>query len=494
MGSSSYARIAGLQSEVGRVVVTRVAGSMVDFKRQINMYHKDLTVSVNTIRREQIKMRRRNRKYAKKLKQTRIENVKRVADEQKRDEERALLEALHLRLKAEAAEARTRRYSKDVKDSESRSRTASVDSEVHGDEPVSPSNLQFKHGPIFIETGHKNKHVHEDHMKSGELNVETKKSNTLGGNKEIRPYSVLPMINEDLEKENEAEQSDSVLESDKVDDASINADKVDQVDGQTKDLLTADESRINDDELSVSSFGGKKRHKKKEISFSDIIKLKYRKTKQLFDLVHVLAKRHGIQDIEEKVPDPRDNIVHRGASDDSFGLQASFLYPMKYGYDVDDETDNDDDERTGQLFPPLNVISPSVGSEEDPPLEGRKLSLDERRQLFLSGKHSRSTDNSNSSGSSSQQSNIIEDTQPRLKSKDKSMPLLVEKVNQVKQKQRAMSETDRPNTLQLLSPPKPSSSRSSRSLPPLTQNTGKGHSVSWTQAVGLIRAIRSIET
>ena len=494
MGSSSYARIAGLQSEVGRVVVTRVAGSEVDFKRQINMYHKDLTVSVNTIRREQIKMRRRNRKYAKKLKQTRIENVKRIEEEQRRDEERALLEELHLRLKAEAAEARKRRYSKVVKETESR--TASVDSGIQVDEPVSPTNIQLKEGPVFIETGHKNKNENMDDIKVEEPRVDSKKSNGLGGNKESRPYTVLPMINEDLEKENEEEQSDSVLESEKVNES------VDTVDGQTKDFLAVEEAHVTDDEASVSSFGGKKRHKKKAISFSDIIKLKYRNTKQLFDLVHVLAKRHGIQDIEEQVPDPRDNIVHRGASDNSFGLQASFLYPMKYGYVADEDADNDIDQ-TGQLFPPLNVVSPSIGSEEEAPLssnfegrklsldERRKLSLDERRQMFLSGKHSRSTDNSRSSGSSSQQSNF-EDTQPKLKSKDNSLPLLVERVNQVKLKQRAMSETD--NTLQLLSPPKPSSSRSSRSLPPLSQNKGKGQSVSWTQAVGLIRAIRSIET
>ena len=487
MGSSSYARIAGLQSEVGRVVVTRVAGSEVDFKRQINMYHKDLTVSVNTIRREQIKMRRRNRKYIKKLKQTRTENVKRVEEDKRRDEERALLEALHLRLKAEAAEARVRRDSKEVKETESGS--ASVDSGIHVEEPVSPSSVQFKEGPVLFETGQKNKTENIGDIKTGESNVDTKKSNGLGGIKESRLYTVLPMINEDLEKETEEEQSDSVL------------DKVDRVDGQTNDLLNIEEVRLADDEVSVSSVG-RKRHKKKEISFSDIIKLKYRSTQQLFDLVHVLAKRHGIQDIEEKVPDPRDNIVHRGAIDSSFGLQASVLYPMKYGYVADNDTDNDVD-KTGQLFPPLNIVSSSVSSEEEvlqsSNLEGRKLSLDERRklslderrQLFLSGKHSRSTDNSRSSGSSSQQSNF-EDTQPKLKSKDHSLPLLVEKVNQTKQKQRAMSESD--NTLQLLSPPKPSSSRSSRSLPPLSQNRGKGESVSWTQAVGLIRAIRSIET
>lgn len=475
MASSSYARIAGLQSEVGRVVITRVAGSEVDYKRQINMYHKDMTVSVNSIRREQIKMRRRNRKYVKKLKQARIENLKRTEEEKRRDEERALLEALHLRLKAEAAAARVRRYSaKEVKEPETGS--SSVDSGIQEDEPVSPTQIQLKDDPVYIDTSPKDKHENTD-MKSNETPSDSGKSNRLGGVKEGRPYAnVLPMINEELEKEKEEEQSESVLEPD--------------VDGQENDLLNLAEVRVMDDELSVSSFG-RKRPKKKEISFSDIIKLKYRSTQQLFDLVHVLAKRHGIPDIEEKVPDPRDNVVHRGANDGSFGLQASVLYPMKYGYATDSRTNNNAEEPF-QLLPPISVVPPSIVSEEEQTESsragGRKLSLDERRQLFLSGKYSKSDENG--SESSSQQSNT-EDTEPKLKSKDKSLPLLVDKVNKVKLNQRAMSESD--NSYFLLSPPKPSSSRSSRSLPPLSQSKGKGSSVSWTEAFGLIRAIRSLD-
>ena len=479
MASSSYARIAGLQSEVGRVVVTRVAGSEVDYKRQISMYRKDMTVSVNNIRREQIKMRRKIGKYVKKLKQTRIENVKRVEEERRRDDERALLEALHLRLKAEAAAARVRRYSREGKDSDTGS--SSVDSGIHVDEPISPSHVQFKEGPVYFETTQQGKIIGTDE-KDLEAKSETGKPNRSGANKETRSYAtVLPMINEDLEKEKEEEQSNEISD-------------VDKTETQTNDLLNADEIRTTDDDLSVSSFG-RKRPKKKEISFSDIIKLKYRSTQQLFDLVHVLAKRHGIPDIEDKVPDPRDNIVHRGATDDSFRLQASVLYPMKYGYVIDKGNENEADDNL-QLFPPVNVTSPSGSSEEDQSqstkLEGRKLSLEERRQLFLSGKYSVSVENS--SGTSSQQSNI-DDYQPKLKTKDNSLPLLVEKVNKVKLNQRAMSDSD--NTYRLLSPPKPSSSRSSRSLPPLPRSDGSSSvrdpSVTWTEAFGLIRAIRSLE-
>ena len=480
MASSSYARIAGLQSEVGRVVVTRVAGSEVDYKRQISMYRKDMTVSVNNIRREQIKMRRKIGKYVKKLKQTRIENVKRVEEERRRDEERALLEALHLRLKAEAAAARIRRYSRDIKEpiKETETGTNSVDSGI--DEPLSPSQVQFKEGPIFFETPQKAKFANAEDSKLAESKSDVIKLNHASVVKENKHYAtVLPMINEELEKEGEEEeQSDTVFDN-----------------TDSTDLLTVDETRVTDDELSVSSFG-RKRPKKKEISFSDIIKLKYRSTQQMFDLVHVLAKRHGIPDIEEKVPDPRDNIVHRGTTGDTYGsfrLQASVLYPMKYGYVTDKETEHAADE-TVQVFPAVNVTSPSLDSEGEDGhtsrTEGRKLSLEERQQLFLSGKYSRSTDNS--SGTSSQQS-ILDESRPKLKSKDNTLPLLVEKVNRVKLNQRAMSDSE--NNYALLSPTKPSSSRSSRSLPPLNNNksSAKHTPISWTEAFGLIRAIRSLD-
>ena len=476
MASSSYARIAGLQSEVGRVVVTRVAGSEVDYKRQINMYRKDMTVSVNNIRREQIKMRRKIGKYVKKLKQTRIENSKRVEEEKRRDEERALLEALHLRLKAEAAAARIRSYSREIKEpvKEPGTGSSSVDSGID-DPPVSPSQVHFKEESLTLEIVQKPKLEHIEDLAHTDIKPDANKLNRVSVVKETRPYTmVLPMINEELEKEKEEEQSNTMFN------------KTDDV-----DLLTADDSRFTDDELSVSSFG-RKRPKKKEISFSDIIKLKYRSTQQLFELVHVLAKRHGIPDIEDKVPDPRDNVIHRGATDGSFGLQASVLYPMKYGYVTDTDIENQADDNI-RLFPPVNVTSPSIGSEDERSatrLEGRKLSIEERQRLFLSGKYSTSMENS--SGTSSQQS-MVGDSRPKLKSKDNSLPLLVDKVNKVKLNQRALSDSE--HNYSLLSPPKPSSSRSSRSLPPILRknSTGRDPAVTWTEAFGLIRAIRSLE-
>ncbi|WAR00408.1 hypothetical protein MAR_024780, partial [Mya arenaria] len=150
MSQSSYAKIAGLQSEVGRVVITRVAGSELEYKRTLNMYRKDAACTVNNIRREQIKMRMKLARYVRKIKQTRLDHARMIKEQQRHDRERELLEELHLRLKFEAA-AKTPEPREDVEITVNNVN----EPDPSEDDPESDhddSHLEFKGGPVFLQT------------------------------------------------------------------------------------------------------------------------------------------------------------------------------------------------------------------------------------------------------------------------------------------------------------------------------------------------------
>ncbi|XP_053406108.1 uncharacterized protein LOC123565277 [Mercenaria mercenaria] len=480
MSQSSYAKVAGLQSEVGRVVITRVAGSELEYKRTLNMYRKDVTCTVNNIRREQIKMRMKLGRYVRKLKQTRIEHAKLIKEQQRRDKERALLEELHLRLKYEAT-ARTPEP-EDIPTEDHILHAHETDQSVHGDEEayehVNPPTIDFKSGSMFLQTG----------MNNAELgNSDSKDEDKLNpSSTRIRKAShafepMLPMINEDAEKECD-ESTEKV--------------------GGAKDESEPDrfDLRVWDEDMSVSSYGGRIK-RKNDVSFSDIIKLKYTGTKNLFDVVHRLARKHGIPDVEETVPDPRDNIVHRGATNDSLKLQAAVLYPMKYGYNPEEETNEHELDR----LVADNSKSPAITDSEHDTMSDHRDSVSANEQKFkrmrrLSLRHSRSVDE----GEDYDYYLDVPDQPRKLKSRDLSMPELVDKVRKIKLEQvdRLSSsqrlENEMISSYNLLSPSpsyKPSSSRSSRSLPAISKHSGKEdkNNVTWTQAFGLLRAIHSLE-
>ncbi|KAL8606441.1 hypothetical protein ACOMHN_015530 [Nucella lapillus] len=83
----SYARAAGLQSEINKVTITRVAGSEVQFRRTIDTYQRDLRYNVNQIGREQRQLKKSMRKYSRKLRDSRKEQKERK-DKVKEDTER----------------------------------------------------------------------------------------------------------------------------------------------------------------------------------------------------------------------------------------------------------------------------------------------------------------------------------------------------------------------------------------------------------------------
>jgi hypothetical protein len=481
MSQSSYAKVAGLQSEIGRVVITRVAGSELEYKRTLNMYRKDIACTVNNIRREQIKMKMKLGRYVRKLKQTRIEHVKLIKEQQRHDKERALLEELHLRLKSEAT-ARTPEpvtypvgdHYLDNKLEEDQS--FNEDEETY--ESKQPPQIDFKSGSMFLQTAITDVHPGENDSNDGD----GQQAGNTRNRKVSRAFEpMLPMIDEDAEKE---------------------CDESNEKPACTKDESEPDrfDLKVWDEEMSVSSYGGRLK-KKNDVSFSDIIKLKYTGTKNLFDVVHKLARKHGIPDVVEKVPDPRDNIVHRGSTNDSLKLQAAILYPIKYGYSPEEETNEPEVDRLAAS----NSKSPVVTESENDTMSDYRDSVSSteqksRRVRRLSLRHSRSVDES-------EDYDIyldVPDKSRQLKSRDLSMPDLVDRVRKIKFEQvdRLSSsqrlENEMISSYNLLSPSpsyKPSSSRSSRSLPALSKSSEKDdkNNVSWTQAFGLLRAIHSLE-
>ena len=491
MSQSSYAKIAGLQSEVGRVVVTRVAGSELEYKKTVNMYRKDITCTVNNIRREQIKMKRKMNRYGKKLKLARRENEKRKQDEIRRDRERAELEELHLRLKLEAqSQPEDKSNKKKVEFAED----VTDDTE---DAVISPSEIDVTDKTVYIQTGNKDEQFQNfpqaeenNHEKTDELSKQRRKSR-----KEVRSFSpMLPMINEDAEKD------EVFVETERVSTPHVDT---------TNSVETDRFDRFSDD-MSVSSYGGRRKKKKRGVSFSDIIKLKYASTKRLFDLVNVMAKKHGIPDVVEQVPDPRDNIVHRGSTHDTLRLQAAVLYPMKYGYITDEvneevePVEQEDGSISTSKSPALSVTVNVTEVEgltemdlmEDKAHRLRRQSLEQQRAIFSAGQHSKPIGGDFLDGSQSE----TPGSPRKLKSSDLSLPALSNKVSKIKAEQndrlseRVRADSYQKSSLNLLAAHKPSSSRSSRSLPVIERQSSRPEKeISWTQAFGLLRAIHSLE-
>jgi len=252
MSQSSYAKIAGLQSEIGRVVITRVAGSELEYKRTLNMYRRDAAFAVNNIRREQIKMRMKLARYVRKLKQTRIEHARMIKDQQRHDHERALLEELHLRLKFEAA----------AKTPEPPETIIPLDDHEEGNDVVQEkedehvdSSFDLNSGAVYLQTGIDRQqadeiwHSKEKHEK--DCDASKKQANGKSRKQSIAYAPILPMINED---DKEIEEI------------------VEEIDKQSAlpEIHDRFDLKVWDDNMSVSSYGGRIK-RKNDVSFSDIL-------------------------------------------------------------------------------------------------------------------------------------------------------------------------------------------------------------------------------
>ncbi|KAK3604501.1 hypothetical protein CHS0354_001182 [Potamilus streckersoni] len=472
MARSSYARIAGLQSEISRVTVTRVAGSELEYKRVINMHRKDMIVNVNNIRREQAQMKKCLARYSKKLRQSKKEREKRERDQMRRDNVRKHLEDLTMSIQFDGPIP-------------SKLLSESAEQNDHEDSPTDESCPLLGEKPVYLQTGYIDSH---DIKEENGVNTCTQESETddkqLDREKQERKRSVyspvLPMISED-EKEREGEEP----EQDEERDAPIT------VDSSAPDSSKSFGNFPNPD-LALSTTPSKPgRTKKQAVSFSDLIKLRYTSnTKKLFDLVHILARKHGIEEPKTHIPDPRDSVVLRGSTNqalsDSVRRTASVLYAMKYGYAVD---------QAKEFSPSSSPIKQGeVDNDSDKEIEEDAQQLHQISIQNGQSRYSRSPRNIELPVLVEPASSAVSPRPPR---RDSSLPLLAEKYTRIRQTQQNQQDqtTDSDSSTRYLSVPKPSSSRSTKSLPPILRHENeKGkNTVSWTHAFGLLKAIHSLD-
>lgn len=248
LAHSSYARVAGIQSEVNKVTVTRVAGSEVQYQKQMNLQRKDMEIMVRNIRKEQKKLRKSIVRYSRKLHEGRRDRAKRELEDQIRD-----------------------------KNSKNNMRRIS---EIY--------NMQFP----------------QNSQTPPEENKLTISENLSCTNQE-EEEDTKENVNDQQNKENVGER-DEALEGDKEDGgltlppisapapsgrkSSVYAEE----DNLVREPRTLPEITLNP-ELETR-IGPKRtlRAKKQGVSYSDLIKLQHStSSKKLFSLVNILAQKHG---------------------------------------------------------------------------------------------------------------------------------------------------------------------------------------------------------
>ncbi|VDI05990.1 Hypothetical predicted protein [Mytilus galloprovincialis] len=311
MANSSYARAAGIQSEISKVTVTRVASSEVECKRQTNVYRKDMIISINNISREQRMLRKSMVRYSKKKKQHKLVKEKRekvILEREEREREHiAQWEQIHALLNLENG--------------------------ISMEHPAE-NTLKHKHDEnASILNDENNNETFEDNNKT-----KNKKSSKIDEQNEqsLNPFEVLPAITED-ENEHETNQENENRElQNKPSTSETNSSSTSEtIPSSTSDTTQSIENYLSP-LLSLTLRPLKPR--KQIVSFSDIIKLKHsHNTNKLFDMVHVLATKSGVNEsVEKRRAERRNSRIPKGSTDAvvsaSLRKQASIIYPMKYGY------------------------------------------------------------------------------------------------------------------------------------------------------------------
>lgn len=251
LAHSSYARVAGIQSEVNKVTVTRVAGSEVQYQKQLNLHRKDMEIMVRNIRKEQKNLRRAMVRYSRKLHEGRRDRAKREREERARDKNTVdNMQQVSDIFKFKFAE----------------------ESEILHEETKPPdleeatSGVQEEVGPDRNDNGDDKKEEATSEGRSDQ-----------GGEITLPPISApAPSItnkNDDFED--------------------------DFGDERVREARTLPE--ISLDSQLESRLGSKRlpsiKPKKQEVSYSDIIKLQHStNSKKLFNLVNILAQKHTEKD------------------------------------------------------------------------------------------------------------------------------------------------------------------------------------------------------
>lgn len=291
LASSSYARVAGIQSEVNKVTVTRVAGSEVKNQRQMNLHRKDMEIVVRNICKEQKRLRKAMVKYSRKLHKSRRDRARRELDEMTRDKNsldnmKKVTDTLNMP-------------------------DAQVLSIFREDNP----------NPDDLIPENETKQNTEESLQ--EENAEGKSEETLGDETSVKAREgsdvTLPPINVTLPTV--AEDDGFTDDSNKKDDT-------------TKEDVAPPEIVLNSElETKLRKHLGTLKPKRQGVSYSDIIKLQHSSSpKKLFSLVNILAQKHGVKD---KISEQQTTSLIRGRADQSVSPKTSSgLYAIKYGYTV----------------------------------------------------------------------------------------------------------------------------------------------------------------
>jgi hypothetical protein len=442
MANSSYARAAGIQSEINKVTVTRVASSEVECKRQTSVYKKDMIITINNISREQRLLRESMIRYSKKKKQHKLVKEKREKEilerERKKREHLEEWEQIHAYLN-----------SKNGVSEENTVTNGNDESDVKLDENGKPiDDVQISDENNNETTDNKSKRTRKEN-----INSELEETN-----QNLNPFDVLPSIKE---SENEQEvnlEQERITPDDKTESTPSTSDTTQQV---SEDTSLSPLSPLF--ALTLRPL----KPRKQVVSFSDIIKLKHsHNTNKLFDMVHVLAQKHGVNEsVEKRRAERRNSRIPKGSTDvvisESLRKAASVIYPMKYGYG-DHESNNKEkfDFYDEQLVPETTDISiepqfseksGKVSSKATPPTTKMK------RNKSISG--------------------FNEDLKKFRKEEMMRKVMTEERRRFTHVSSRSMSSKHLPSI------------NSSKSSP----NHSRSNSVSWTEAFGLLKIVHSIE-
>ncbi|XP_062574545.1 uncharacterized protein LOC134236390 isoform X2 [Saccostrea cucullata] len=442
LAHSSYARAAGIQSEINKVTVTRVAGSEVEYQRQMNLHRKNMEFVVRNIRKEQTKLKQSIEKYSSKLREGRREREKRKREERIRDQR-----SIENMSKVSAIFVL---------------REPSVLPSIRKRDPepdnISPdSGIGDSEDGRTLETEHKRENINE-------VSVKRKERTDLQLPSQGVPLPSIMEGNEQSEdNEEESDEQKYVKEELHLPEISVNSDF---------------ETKFNNHMRTIKP-------KKQGVSFSDIIKLQHStNTKKLFNLVNILAQKHGLKDVDEKQEkENRNSSILRGSTDESMSLKAaSVLYPMKYGYDSGTESEMS-----------IPIIEPDRQSLFEGTLDQQESNLD------LNGANQRPENSPEKSEFSLSPTRAREPSvlSPlgKQRKRNKSLPMLMDEAQALKFTH-SLSAPDEPKRgLSLVKSPKP------RILPPIQKQKSeetyltrsqRSNSISWTEAFGLLKGVHSI--
>lgn len=440
LAHSSYARAAGIQSEINKVTVTRVAGSEVEYQRQMNLHRKNMEFVVRNIKKEQNKLRKSIAKYSTKLREGRRDREKRERDEKIRDQ-RSSDNMKHV---STIFVVRDKPVLPNIGKSDLEPDTISPDSGIGGSDDGKAQD-----------TEEKKQHTEEGSQKAVKERTDLHLP-SLG--------APLPSIMEDNEQNED--------------------DELERRENLSQDMTLPEISLNRELETKLESHLRTIKPKKQGVSFSDLIKLQHStNTKKLFNLVNILAQKHGLKDIEDKQEkENRNSSILRGSTEESMSLKAaSVLYPMKYGYDSGTESE---------------ISIPMLEAERLSVFDGQENNVD-----VSSANNSHRVDTASPEKLDSPLSPLrsrdptVLSPSARSRRRNKSLPMLMDETQSLKFMS-SLGVSDEPKRgLSLVKSPK------SRVLPPIPKQKSedtyltrsqRSNSISWTAAFGLLKGVHSL--